>query len=344
MSDPGRRLAPVVRLAPAKLNLTLAVIGRRPDGFHDLHSVFVPLALADRLSLAPRRRCARHAPRRPGRCRAGRRQPRPARARRRPGGRSVAAGRRSGSGAGARGPAREARSRSRPGSAAARPTPRRRSTARWRRGPPSSTRSRAPALRRGLGSDVPFFLAGGPALVEGRGERVDAAPRPARRAAGRPPRDAGGPRPDGRGLRGVRRRPRRRGDGSVRMTLGAPAEELRGGLARGGSRRPGRRPRDRPTTSLPAAAASSCPALVPSAGPSAGSSGGRSACPARARPSGRSILRGRRPRRPPPSSASPRPAGAIVARATARPRSSPRPSPTGSAPRADDPTQHGGQP
>ena len=50
--DPARRLAPVVRIAPAKLNLTLAVIARRGDGFHSLHSVFVPLGLADRLSLA----------------------------------------------------------------------------------------------------------------------------------------------------------------------------------------------------------------------------------------------------------------------------------------------------
>ena len=44
---------PLVRLAPAKVNLTLAVLGRRPDGFHDLHSVMVPLGLADRLSFAP---------------------------------------------------------------------------------------------------------------------------------------------------------------------------------------------------------------------------------------------------------------------------------------------------
>jgi len=52
MTDPLSRLAPVIRLAPAKLNLTLAVLGLRPDGYHDLHSVVVPLALADRLSVA----------------------------------------------------------------------------------------------------------------------------------------------------------------------------------------------------------------------------------------------------------------------------------------------------
>jgi 4-diphosphocytidyl-2-C-methyl-D-erythritol kinase len=51
-ADPARRLSPVIRLAPAKLNLTLAVVGRRDDGYHSLHSVFAPLALADRLSLA----------------------------------------------------------------------------------------------------------------------------------------------------------------------------------------------------------------------------------------------------------------------------------------------------
>lgn len=51
-ADPARRLSPVIRVAPAKLNLTLAVIARRDDGYHSLHSVFVPLGLADRLSLA----------------------------------------------------------------------------------------------------------------------------------------------------------------------------------------------------------------------------------------------------------------------------------------------------
>ena len=48
-----RRLAPAIRLAPAKVNLTLAVEARRADGFHALHSVMVPLTLADRVSVAP---------------------------------------------------------------------------------------------------------------------------------------------------------------------------------------------------------------------------------------------------------------------------------------------------
>ncbi len=45
---------PALRLAaPAKLNLSLRVVGRRPDGLHELEGVMVLLELADELRLAP---------------------------------------------------------------------------------------------------------------------------------------------------------------------------------------------------------------------------------------------------------------------------------------------------
>lgn len=47
-AEPGLALA-----APAKLNLSLAVLGRRADGFHELASVLALLELADRLALLP---------------------------------------------------------------------------------------------------------------------------------------------------------------------------------------------------------------------------------------------------------------------------------------------------
>lgn len=167
MTDPGRRLAPAVRLAPAKLNLTLAVVGRRPDGFHALHSVMVHLGLADRLSAAvlpngddtlhvsgfdpgPAAdnlvvvaiRAAREAILRRG-------APAPPLAVRLDKRIPVAAGLAGGSSdaAAALDAALEA----------------------W--GADLAAPDRL-AIAARLGSDVPFFLAAGPALVEGRGERV----------------------------------------------------------------------------------------------------------------------------------------------------------------------------
>ncbi len=48
MARPGNWLE---ILAPAKVNLTLHVVARRPDGYHELESVMQKLELADRLSL-----------------------------------------------------------------------------------------------------------------------------------------------------------------------------------------------------------------------------------------------------------------------------------------------------
>ena len=38
-------------LAPAKLNLSLDILGRRPDGYHDLSMVMHSVSLADRLEV-----------------------------------------------------------------------------------------------------------------------------------------------------------------------------------------------------------------------------------------------------------------------------------------------------
>ncbi len=183
MIEPGRRLGPVIRLAPAKLNLTLAIVGRRPDGFHALHSVMAPLGLADRLSLAlaaggedtlfvvngaagDAERASLGATadnlvlRAIAAARAGARAagvPPPALAARLEKRIPVAAGLAGGSSdaAAALDGALEA----------------------WGAGGTSvlSAEERLRIAAR-LGSDVPFFLAGGLALVEGRGERVSPLP------------------------------------------------------------------------------------------------------------------------------------------------------------------------
>jgi 4-diphosphocytidyl-2-C-methyl-D-erythritol kinase len=227
-ADPSRRLTPVLRLAPAKLNLTLAVVARRSDGFHELHSVFVPLALADRLSIA---HAGGHAdslhvegfdPGPPddnvvlraiavtraavGGGWTGGPGPAPALAARLEKRIPVAAGLAGGSSdaAATLDAALEA----------------------WGADLDPEARLRVAAQ---LGSDVPFFGVGGPALVEGRGERV--APlrglrgtpgillvTPGVPVATREVFDAFA------ALRGV-------GDGSVRMSSIHLAEELRSGLS-----------------------------------------------------------------------------------------------------------------
>lgn len=47
-APPPRRL-----LAPAKLNLGLEIVGRRPDGYHELVTIFQTIALHDELAIAP---------------------------------------------------------------------------------------------------------------------------------------------------------------------------------------------------------------------------------------------------------------------------------------------------
>jgi 4-diphosphocytidyl-2-C-methyl-D-erythritol kinase len=169
VTDPLRRLSPAIRLAPAKLNLTLAVTGRRPDGFHDLHSVMVSLALADRLSVAPTAAAADslHVVGKAG-----------------PDAdnlvlQAVAATRRA-VGRGAATPALSARLEKRiplaAGLAGGSTDAAAAVDAALEAWGAELDDDRRASVAAELGSDVPFFLAGGTALVEGRGERVTALP------------------------------------------------------------------------------------------------------------------------------------------------------------------------
>jgi len=38
--------------APAKINISLRILGKRPDGFHELETLMVPIALADQIEIA----------------------------------------------------------------------------------------------------------------------------------------------------------------------------------------------------------------------------------------------------------------------------------------------------
>jgi 4-diphosphocytidyl-2-C-methyl-D-erythritol kinase len=44
----------LAEFAPAKINLFLRVVGRRPDGYHELDSIFVPISLCDHVAIEVR--------------------------------------------------------------------------------------------------------------------------------------------------------------------------------------------------------------------------------------------------------------------------------------------------
>jgi 4-diphosphocytidyl-2-C-methyl-D-erythritol kinase len=156
-------------VAPAKVNLTLEVVGRRDDGYHELRSVFATVDLADRVRLATSKRLdvrVRPDPIEPGAPPAAELSARAVVALAAATGHAAAAhvrvtkvipvaaglgGGSSDAGAVLRGLARL-----------------------WR------ADTDLVVVGAGLGSDVPFFTSGARfALVEGRGERVRELPAPA---------------------------------------------------------------------------------------------------------------------------------------------------------------------
>ncbi|HEV3086968.1 MAG TPA: hypothetical protein VGX96_07045 [Candidatus Elarobacter sp.] len=145
-------------LAPAKVNLTLEILARREDGYHALRSVMVPLALADELAFEPSERFAFAC------------DP-PSLA---PGNLVVRAFERIGL---AESPVAVTLRKRIPvgaglggGSSDAAGVLRAAMSGALRDAPPRDWIVDA----RALGSDVPFFLADAPAIVEGTGERVTA--------------------------------------------------------------------------------------------------------------------------------------------------------------------------
>ena len=53
MTAQARSMTPLREVARAKLNLTLEVLGRRADGFHELQSLVAFASIGDTVELAP---------------------------------------------------------------------------------------------------------------------------------------------------------------------------------------------------------------------------------------------------------------------------------------------------
>ena len=45
---------PLTIFSPAKINLYLRIVGKRPDGYHELETVMLPLDFGDQITLQPR--------------------------------------------------------------------------------------------------------------------------------------------------------------------------------------------------------------------------------------------------------------------------------------------------
>lgn len=52
-AQPQREPAPVTVFSPAKVNLYLRILGKRPDGYHELETVMLPLDFGDEITLRP---------------------------------------------------------------------------------------------------------------------------------------------------------------------------------------------------------------------------------------------------------------------------------------------------